>query len=324
MHMKNSKSILLGVTLLLFIVFLVVQMRISIKKDDIYVGAILPISGPVAQFGEKALQAMQAVGVPVKVEDDACDPTKAISAFNKLISNKNIKYIIGPICGSSQEALAPLVKDSDIVLLFPSSASEELELKSGGKVFNIMYSLEDDAEFSAVTIGKKYKRVAVISYQNKFSAVLRDTFVNNMEEQGKLYKVFNLVDAKSDLRTELLKVKAFNPDVIYVSDISFFFGGGLEILKTLAVAVPIYSQYPVGFDFAKSLALGSFYTTPNVEIVEGNNLFYETTKVATDALVVSRQVCGHTSPMVCVTDSIKSILGKNAADIRSIVIKEVH
>lgn len=322
--MKNSKQILLGVILLLFIVFLVVQMRISASKDDIYVGAILPISGPVAQFGEKALQAIQAVGVPVTVEDDACDPTKAISAFNKLILNKNIKYIIGPICGSSQEAVAPLVKNKDIVLLFPSAASEELELNSGGKVFNIMYSLEHDAEFSAVTIGKEYQRVAIISYQNRFSTVLRDAFVNRIKEQGKSYAVFNLVDAKSDLRSELLKVRAFNPDVVYVTDISFFFGGGVETLKTLAVAAPVYSQYAVGFDFVKSLALGSLYTTPNIKIAEGNNLFYETTKVAADAVVKSKQVCAAATSLQCVIDSIKNSIDSYKPNMKSIVINEVR
>ncbi len=108
------------------------------------------MSGLLASFGEEGKRGIESAGIDnidFVYEDDKCEPALAVSAYKKLTEIEKVKYIIGPGCGSPQEAIVPLVYNDNVIDILPSAATENLYRRSAEKIFNIQYSLEDESSF---------------------------------------------------------------------------------------------------------------------------------------------------------------------------------
>jgi ABC-type branched-subunit amino acid transport system substrate-binding protein len=144
------------------------------------IGVIIPLTGIVSAFGEeekRGIESAKSSDVEIIYENDQCDPKLAVSSFKKLTELDHVNVIIGPMCGSSQEAVAPLAKDKGVLLLLPAAASSHLFEVSGGSMYNTQYSLESESAFNArELIRLNYNRVALISYPNSYSKTHIDSF----------------------------------------------------------------------------------------------------------------------------------------------------
>lgn len=241
------------------------QTVISDKHNsEIVIGVIAPLSGPIAPYGEEIRKGVSEVtppGIKVIYEDEACDPKTAIAAFKKLTELDKATVIIGPACGAPQKAIAPLVKQSRAVVITPSAAPEELFSLSGGYMFDIQYSLEQESTFMAKKMHELgYKNVAVITYKNAFSEVHEKTFRANYA--GTILSTVSLDENSTSIDTDLLKLSQKKFDAIFVADISFFFAGGIDKLKKNRIAVPVFSTYVVELPIARSLVNGVIYSFP--------------------------------------------------------------
>lgn len=230
----------------------------------IKIGVIAPLTGVIADYGEevrKGVMAAQTEGVEFVFEDDKCEPAAAVTAFQKLTAIDQVKFIIGPACGSPQEAVVPLLKDSEALVVVPAAASQALFAQSEGKFFNAQYSLEAEASFLADQMFELgFKNVVLITYQNAFSKVHRDAFVAKFG--GKVVKEITFLDTTTDLSTELAKLKTIPHDAIFSPDISFFFANGLEKLKQFGITTPVFAPYAVELPAARPLVEGVIYSFP--------------------------------------------------------------
>jgi ABC-type branched-subunit amino acid transport system substrate-binding protein len=236
----------------------------SEQPKPIKVGVIAPLSGIVAFYGEEAkrgIEAAEKTDIEIIYEDDQCDPKVAVAAFKKLTELDQVNVIIGPLCGSSQEALTGLAKDKDVTLLLPAAASDRLFELSGGAMYNTQYSLEKESTFNAEEITKLgHSKVALITYPNAFSKVHEEAFKQAFT--GTIVTTITLPAEETVPLTEMIKLARENFDAIYVTDISFYFGGGMEKLAQANITVPLFSTYVVELPMVRSLVGNTIYSFP--------------------------------------------------------------
>ncbi len=291
--------------------------------EPIKIGVLGPFSGFLAAYGEeerRGIMAAQREGIEFIFEDDKCEPAAAVSAFKKLIELDKVQYLIGPACGSPQEAVAPLVKDKDLLLFLPSAASRSLHQIAGGKIYHSQYALEDESKFIADKMYELgHKKVILISYQNAFSDVHVRSFKANFK--GEIVGELSYQNETTDVTSELVKIRDTEADAIFVTDITFFFGQGTERLKQYDIDLPVFSQYAVELPAVRSMVEGVVYSFPG-DLGEEGALF-ELSKIAADKLVESILDCK--GEYACVRESFADSNDFNEEGVRqqSIVLKKI-
>lgn len=114
--MKRKIGIGIGIVVVaLAIIFAAIQ----IKKEpkEIRIGAIFPLTGDGAKYGEEAKNGIELAVEELKdtkirmiYEDDQGTANGAVNAFNKLTAGGKIPMIIGPMYSSTALVIAPLVE----------------------------------------------------------------------------------------------------------------------------------------------------------------------------------------------------------------------
>ena len=111
----------------------------GVSKDEITLGSIQDLSGPIAGFGKQArLGMMLAVdeineqggvnGRKLKliVEDSAYDPKKAVLAAQKLVNQDKIFMMVGHIGTAQNMAAMPVQFEKNVINFFPITAAREM------------------------------------------------------------------------------------------------------------------------------------------------------------------------------------------------------
>ncbi len=111
----------------------------GISKDEILIGTIQDLSGPLAGYGKQARAGMQMAideinetggihGRKIKllVEDSAYDPKKAILATQKLVNQDKIFMMLGHIGTAQNEAAMPVQFEKDVINFFPLTAARSM------------------------------------------------------------------------------------------------------------------------------------------------------------------------------------------------------
>lgn len=111
----------------------------GISKNEILIGTIQDLSGPLAGYGKQARAGMQMAideinelggihGRKIKllVEDSGYDPKKAILAAQKLVNQDKIFMMVGHVGTAQNEAAMPIQFEKDVINLFPLAASRSM------------------------------------------------------------------------------------------------------------------------------------------------------------------------------------------------------
>jgi branched-chain amino acid transport system substrate-binding protein len=111
----------------------------GVTKDEIILGSIEDLSGPIAGFGKQARNGMMLRvdeineqgginGRKVKliVEDSAYDPKKAVLAAQKLVNQDKIFMMMGHIGTATNLAAMPIQFEKNVINFFPITAAREM------------------------------------------------------------------------------------------------------------------------------------------------------------------------------------------------------
>ena len=111
----------------------------GVSKNEILIGTIQDLSGPIAGYGKQARNGMQLRvdeaneqgglydrKLKLVVEDSAYDPKKAILAAQKLVNQDKIFMLIGHIGTAQNNAVMPILFERDIVNFLPLTASKDM------------------------------------------------------------------------------------------------------------------------------------------------------------------------------------------------------
>ena len=111
----------------------------GVSKDEIVVGSIQDLSGPIAGFGKQVRAGMllrvdeinEQGGINGRklkliVEDSAYDPKKAVLAAQKLVNQDKIFIMVGHIGTAQNNAAMPVQFEKNVINFFPVTAAREM------------------------------------------------------------------------------------------------------------------------------------------------------------------------------------------------------
>jgi len=187
------------------------------------VGIILPLSGPVAEFGSAfrngiELRARKSGGFStycdVKYEDSHYDPKTALAAFNKLhdIDHVNLVYNFG---GPTTEAVAPVAEAKRLPLV----TSEVDPAFSAGRGFVIRFN-NPAAKFGKLMAeylsSQGAKRLAIIKVDNQFIESMLMGLRDSLTKDQTLEIVDTYQPGETDFHTSITKLRSASYDAFGV------------------------------------------------------------------------------------------------------------
>ncbi|HEY4513572.1 MAG TPA: ABC transporter substrate-binding protein [Candidatus Paceibacterota bacterium] len=230
--MSKTGKIVLWVIVLILIVWGIVVMNKKGPAEDaltIKIGFVGPLTGDLANMGENA---QAAVGIAVEeinkaggilgkqievvYEDDACTGATGANAVSKLINTDKVVAILGSACSGATLGEAPISEAAKVPQLSFCSTNPTIS-QAGDYIFRDVPSDLFQAKYAAEYLVKNNKtKVALLTTKNDWGDGLNKAFTEAFAKAGGtivMTSSFN-PDAK-DFRTELVKIKAANPDAVY-------------------------------------------------------------------------------------------------------------
>ena len=295
--------------LIIFTVFLA-PLCVQYSFAETKVGIILPMSGDFARYGDKVRQGLESQSFPPGVkliyEDEGCHPKTATTAYHKLRSADGIHLFIGPWCGSPQTVVANLMKRSDAVSILGSSAPRRVFELSGGRMFAVQHSIEEESAFNArESFSLGARKVVIVFLENDFSRAHEAAFREHFKGEVLETLTYSTPDP-SALRALVTKVKQLGPDTLYVPDAFPLMHGLLRNLSALGLGkLRVLSVYSAQSDDVLSAVgtagEGLFLSYP---LIEEEALLYFP-KLAAQVLNAGLSNCP-SSESACVIQAMRS------------------
>ncbi len=232
--MKKTILAILTILLLILTACAVQQQQVEEQKELVgtyKIGVMYPLTGDAAAYGlsfqkttKFAADEINAKGgvngrkLELIYEDSKCNPKDGNAAAQKLINIDKVKAIVGGACSSETLAAAPLAEQNKVVIISPSSTSPDIT-KAGDFIFRVAPSdafagiVASDYAFNELNA----RKAAVISETLDYPQGLRRVFKENFVKLGGEIvadETYNPED--TDFRTQVTKVKAASPDVVYL------------------------------------------------------------------------------------------------------------
>ena len=264
----NSRG-LLSVAVLLFTVVLCGG---ALAADTVKVGVLLPLTGSQAKFGEiekrsyeMAAEEINAKGgvngkkIELLFEDDTGKPDVGRSGVEKLISREKVPVITGGYSSSVTAAAAPVAQQFKVPFVICTGSADDITEKGYDYIFRInppASEYPNAVKSFLQEVGKDVKTVALLYENSAFGQSSSKSFEEDAKELGLKILVKEGYQAGAiDFKPILTKVKAANPDMIYM--VSYVMDASLLMRqsKELHINPKMFVGGGAGFtlpEFAKS------------------------------------------------------------------------
>jgi len=221
---------MIGLIVVVAILALVGCKNTDAKKDGhIKIGAILPLTGPVAFAGVPVRNSIELflnefnnnqsnTEISIIYEDSQGDNNKAISAFHKLQS-QGIKLIIGPLTSGEVLSIAPLAERHEIAVFSPSASASEITKTGGGYIFrnelSDAYGAIEQAKLAFDVL--RWKNIGVIYTQNDYGVGVANAFEEKFKQLGGVITNSVAFAANTtDFRTHVMGFRNQKLDAVFI------------------------------------------------------------------------------------------------------------
>nr|VFK45568.1 MAG: branched-chain amino acid transport system substrate-binding protein [Candidatus Kentron sp. TC] len=215
-------------------------------------GAILPLTGPVGSYGERARKGIDfairelgeqgSVAISMVYEDDQDKTQLAVAALQKLANIEKVPAILGSASSGVTLALAGPANQRKIVLLSPIASSPELTTKGGAFFFRVAPA--DDAQAKSMAewlLAEGHRKVAVLYMATSWGQSLFEAVSKHLQAGGGEVIASDSVQVgESDFRIQIGKFKQAEPDVFYVATHGKEGGAFVKQARAMGVSVPFY------------------------------------------------------------------------------------
>ena len=252
--------------------------------DTIKIGANLELSGAVASYGSSeadaidlAVEEINAAGgidgkkIELIKVDNKSDAAEATSAAIKLTNQDKVTAIIGAATSGNSVAQVQIATDNKTPMISPSGTSTTVTVGEDGKVnpFTFRTAFIDPfqgtvaANFAANKL--KVKNVAVYADNaSDYAKGLASSFIKDFEAAGgKIVAKESYVAKDTDFRSTLTRIKAANPDFIFIPGYYEEVGLIVKQARELGITVPLMGadgwDSPTIVDLAGADALNNTY-----------------------------------------------------------------
>ena len=207
----------------------------GVSKDQIVIGSIQDVSGPIAVLGKAVqngmilrVETINAAGgihgrrLKLFVEDSGYDPKKAVLAAQKLVSQDRIFAMIGTLGSPTALASMPVCLEKNVLHLFPiSSHTGTFE-----PFHKLKFSMSNPYP-NSTRIGveqmlkmKPYKRVAILYQDDEYGIDVLKGAEGALKAAGlSLVEKTSYKRGATDFSSQMQKLRAANPDLIILATI---------------------------------------------------------------------------------------------------------
>jgi len=238
---KKKFNTLTGVIFILLIISLSSCQSTVKESNQLEVGVVIPLTGPVSQTGEDFMNGMFLAqdklnsNVKLNIEDSQSNPKSGVSAARKLLDTKNIDVMVS-LQSSVVIAVLPLADEKNIPLIAAAISQDEFTSLSEN-AFRLFYPAREDGGMAAeLANDKSYKKVAIFNVQDEFGESMRKHFKKNFNGEITQEEAFLVSDR--DFRTSLTKVSDDTDAVFFIGYIPHqieFFNQKKELGKEFVV-----------------------------------------------------------------------------------------
>jgi branched-chain amino acid transport system substrate-binding protein len=262
-----NKKIIWGIILVIVVVILI---GLGFNKDKtqvsdntqtgseakLRIGAILPLTGPIAEAGQFAKQGIEEalldlgkannLHVEVVFEDGRYDPKTSLDAYTKLKSIDKVDALI--VFGSpTAMSLSPGVNADKIPMLALTAASAYST--PNDFTFRSVGHADSEAKFASEVLVDKLgkKKIAVMYLNNDYGIGGLASFKKYIQGKAEVVAAEGSESGTSDFRSQLAKVKSAAPDAVFI--ISTYKEAGLMLkqAKEIGVTGPFVCGQPCDF-----------------------------------------------------------------------------
>jgi len=202
-------------------------------------------------------------------EDDQLQAPVAVSAVQKLISVNGVNVIIGPVASSSTIAASKVAESNKVILISPSSTSNELSGISP-YVFRTIAPDNFEAESMArLAWDKGFRRIGVAFVDNAGTRGPAEVFRRAITGKGGAVSAYEVVpQGSTDTRIQMTKLTASKPDAVYLLGYALELGSMIKQFREQNASTQILSfqvmEEPKVREIAGQAAEGIVFTTPTI------------------------------------------------------------
>ncbi len=199
---------------------------------EISIATVGPMTGQYASFGaqmkagaEQAVADINAAGgvngnkLKLTIEDDACDPSQAVAAADKLAAAK-VALVAGHFCSGSSIPASDVYAQESIVQISPASTNPRLtDERAGPNVFRVSGRDDQQGQVAGTFIAKTYagKKIAILHDKTAYGKGLADETRKYMNQAGLKEAMYESYFAGEKDHTALItKMKQAGIDVAYI------------------------------------------------------------------------------------------------------------
>lgn len=292
-----KKNIWIGIGIVVVVALAMVLIVTQAKKQEkvIKIGAILPLTGPAAQFGQYTKEGIE-IGLEdlskknlhlmkVLFEDSQGDPKNAVSILNKFITLDKVKVIF-VLTSVETMAILPIITKEKVVT-FTGTLLPGITEKSP-YLFRNATSLDQETRFMARYLANKKGKptVDIIYVNNDAGIVAKEQFQREYTKlSGRITAAELYEPGATDFRSQLTKIKQTNPGYLYILSYKEF-GLIMKQARELGIKATFIGtttfEDPSGVKVAGEAADGAIYTvsafnpdSPDLQLSEFQKKFKE-------------------------------------------------
>lgn len=250
-----KKKIVWGVIILIVIGLVAYQVNKSqeLTGESIKIGVLNPDTGPGATTGYYTRQGINLAveeinnsgGINGKelvivYEDSQTNPTKGVSAFNKITDTKDVSAVIS-FLSSVTVAVSSVANESKIPLFVTVAAADSITDNCEWCVRYFSNTREEGVKTYEFISTFNPEKIAILHSQDDWGNAVAEIISNNVKKDTSnteiLIEKFQL--SESDYRTQLLRIKEFNPDLVFFNGYEFHTKNFYEQMNNLSIDPPV-------------------------------------------------------------------------------------
>lgn len=168
--------------------------------------------------------------------DDKANPTEATSVVRKLIDRDQVKFLVGFCCSGPTSAVASFIGTEDALMIVGTAAERSITARGNPNVFRTRPPADYTGGAAGAFIASQGVKTLAVVGQIKDAIYLQ--YYERLREEftrrgGKIVAEESFAFGDRDMYPQLTKVKALNPDALfvpgYVEQAAFVYRQAIEL-----------------------------------------------------------------------------------------------
>ena len=210
------------------------------SKPKVY--AILPLSGSVADFGQKiksyiTIYMNNTHDVPFEVVylDDESKPDRAVSVFQQTALTEDKPIVISAFSFISRILIPMVEKEGGFTFALTTIEKEKLGIDSSN--YQRMAGGIYDETTKLLNYAKKFNTISIINMEDDLGIAEKDLFIKEYPKDGrKILTTIGLPLRTFDVRNEVQKIIANPPEAVFLSGtVTLAHINAIRILKEMDI-----------------------------------------------------------------------------------------